>query len=178
MSGSINNFGTWELVGGTISLTTNFCSDIPLDSFVVGKIKPAFLQKLRHRATKPFAYRIVLSFSPMVFLPVHSMYWPTWLQRLMLQISFLRWVRVRFRVTVYTQPAVGVYGDSTPVDCFRWDLRGIYQFYVIYMWLHFDIYIDVLCVPAYWSRDGTDTQRLDSFWVGTLQRWYQSTCWL
>jgi len=116
-------FGTWELVGGTISLTTNFCSDIPLDSFVVGKIKPAFLQKLRHRATKPFAYRIVLSFSPMVILPVHSMYWPTWLQRLMLQISFLRRVRVRFRVTVYTQPAVGVYGDSTPVDCFRWDFK-------------------------------------------------------
>ena len=36
-----------------------------------------------------------------------------------------------------------------------------YEVYIIlrylYMWLHFDIYIDVLCVPAYWSRDGTDT---------------------
>ena len=40
-----------------------------------------------------------------------------------------------------------------------------YEVYIIlrylYMWLHFDIYIDVLCVPAYWSRDGTVTQRLD-----------------
>ena len=51
------------MVGGTISLTTNFCSDIPLDSFVVGKIKPAFMQKLTHRAIKPFAYRIVFIIS-------------------------------------------------------------------------------------------------------------------
>ena len=92
---------------------------------------------------------------------------------------FLRRVRVRFRVTVCTQPAVGVYWDSTPLTASAEIFKVyIYQFYAIYMWLHFDIYIDVLCVPAYWSRDGTETQRLDSFWVGSLQRWYQSTCWL
>ena len=31
--------------------------------------------------------------------------------------------------------------------------------------------INVLCVPA-WSWDGTATQRLDRFRVGSLQRWY------
>ena len=82
---------------------------------------------------------------------------------------FLRRVRVRFRVTVYTQLAVGVYWDSTPLTASAEIFKVyIYQFYAIYMWLHFDIYIDVLCVPAYWSRDGTETQRLDSFWVGSL----------
>ena len=42
------------MVGGTISLTTNFCSDIPLDSFVVGKIKPAFMQKTQTQSHKAF----------------------------------------------------------------------------------------------------------------------------
>ena len=41
-----------------------------------------------------------------------------------------------------------------------WDFDVIKQ-----VWLHFDIYIDVLCVPA-WSWDGTDTQRLDRIGSG------------
>ena len=36
--------------------------------------------------------------------------------------------------------------------------------------MHFDIYIDVLCVPAYRSRDGTDTQRLDRLRSGCYTR--------
>jgi len=52
--------------------------------------------------------------------------------------------------------------DSTPDYLFPlWLMRYISVLRYLYMWLHFDIYIDVLCVPAYWSRDGTETQRLD-----------------
>ena len=52
--------------------------------------------------------------------------------------------------------------DSTPDYLFPlWLTRYISVLRYLYMWLHFDIYIDVLCVPAYWSRDGTETQRLD-----------------
>ena len=36
--------------------------------------------------------------------------------------------------------------------------------------MHFDIYIDILCVPAYRSRDGTDTQRLDRLRLGRYNR--------
>ena len=81
---------------------------------------------------------------------------------------FLRRVRVRFRVTVYTQLVVGVYWDSTPLTASAEIFKVYISFTLFYMWLHFDIYIDVLCVPAYWSRDGTETQRLDSSWVGSL----------
>ena len=42
------------------------------------------------------------------------------------RVSFIDWV------TVYTQPADGVDGTPHPIVCFRWDLWGIYQFYVIY----------------------------------------------
>ena len=103
------------MVGGTISLTTNFCSDIPLDSFVVGKIKPAFLQKLIHRATKPFAYRLAFiilfygdlagTFNVLTYTAATSYVADTLLRR----------VRVRFRVTVYTQPAIGVIGTPLPL---------------------------------------------------------------
>ena len=87
---------------------------------------------------------------------------------------FLRRVRVRFRVTVYTQLAVGVYWDSTPLTASAEIFKVYISFTLFYMWLHFDIYNDVLCVPAYWSRDGTETQRLDSFWVGSLQEFMYS----
>ena len=69
----------------------------------------------------------------MIFYPsAYSICWPTRLQRLMLQI-FLRRVRVPFRVTVCTQPAVGVYWDSTPFDCFRWDFE-------VYIYISFTLF--------------------------------------
>ena len=77
--------------------------------------------------------------------------------------------------------------DSTPDCLFPLRLmRYISVLRYLYMWLHFDIYIDVLCVPAYWSRDGTDTQRLDRLRsgrymkaIGTTdmtQAWIQACC--
>ena len=46
---------------------------------------------------------------------------------------FLRRVRVRFRVTVYTQVAVGVYWDSTPLTA----SAEIFKVYIsIYAILH------------------------------------------
>ena len=67
--------------------------------------------------------------------------------------------------------------DSTPVWLFPLRLmRYISVLHYLYMWLHFYIYIDVLCVPAYRSRDGTDTQRLDRLRSGRYN-WYPSSWW-
>ena len=109
-------------------------------SFDVGKTNQ--LLRKQNSDTEPQshnAYSIVLSSVLfIVILPVHSMYWPTWLQRLMLQICFFQRVRVRYRVMVYTQPADGVDGTPHPFDCFRWVLWGIYHFtlfiHVIALW--------------------------------------------
>ena len=84
-------------------------------SFDVGKTNQ--LLRKQNSDTEPQshnAYSIVLSSVLfIVILPVHSMYWPTRLQRLMLQICSFWQVRVRYRVTVYTQPTDGVMGLHT-----------------------------------------------------------------
>ena len=110
--------------------------------------------------------------------------WPTWLQRLMLQRSFP--IRSEASIHAWRLPyGVGWtrYSSTLP------------QLYLVYfswvglrpnlLWCNKDsiwescnkfrcdwtlnLCINVLCVPA-WSWDGTATQRLDRFRVGSLQR--------
>ena len=132
-------------------------------SFDVGRTNQ--LLRKQNSDTEPQshnAYSIVLSSVLfIVILPVHSMYWPTRLQRIMLQI-FPRRVRITIQGYGLHSTCRWRWWDSTPDCLFPLRLmRYISVLRYLYMWLHFDIYIDVLCVPAYWSRDGTDTQRLD-----------------
>ena len=132
-------------------------------SFDVGKTNQ--LLRKQNSDTEPQshnAYSIVLSSVLfIVILPVHSMYWPTRLQRIMLQI-FPRRVRnydTGLRSTLNLPMALMGLHTRLIVSAEYYEVYIILRY--LYMWLHFDIYIDVLCVPAYWSRDGTETQRLD-----------------
>ena len=110
----IDNMGT--RIGWWNHLVNNQqCSNILLLALSCCRRKICFTLKL---TTPPaiYAYSLDDIFTPLICdLPAYSICWPTRLQRLMLQIFFLRRVRVRFRVTVYTQLAVGVYWDSTPL---------------------------------------------------------------
>ena len=104
-------------------------------------------------------------------LPVHSMYWPTGLQRLMLQefSTTSKSYVVGLRSTLNLPLALM---DSTPLCLFPLRLmRYISVLHYLCMWLHFDIYIDVLCVPAYRSRDDTNTQRLGRLRSGRYREW-------
>ena len=67
-----------------------------------------------------------------MILPVHSMYWPTRLQRIMLQI-FPRRVRITIQGYGLHSTCRWRWWDSTPDCLFPLRLmRYIYQFYVIY----------------------------------------------
>ena len=82
---------------------------------------------------------------------------------------FLRRVRVRFRVTVYTQLAVGVYWDSTPLTA----SAEIFKVYISFTLFTCDctlIYTLMYCVCQH-TDPGMEqnTQRIDLFSVGSLQ---------
>ena len=123
-----------------------------------------------------------------MILLVHSMYWPTRLQRLMLQICSFRRVRVRYRVTVYTQPADGVDGTPHPFDCFRWVLWGIYHFtlfiHVIALWyIHWCTVCASILIQGWhsnteaWPSEVGSLQMVSSFeWFEWLDLAHVHTC--
>ena len=103
-------------------------------SFDVGKIKPAFMQN----KTQTQSYKAILHIEYFIicFLLLWSCRYIQCTDLHGCNISccryFFRRVRLWYMVTVYTQLADGVDGTPHPTICFRCDLWGIYQFYVIY----------------------------------------------
>ena len=148
----------WEWIELGLPTHSMLYSSGRIISFILGKT--SFMQKLNLELSTSQIACTIGSLFLWCALPVHSMYWPTGLQRLMLQEfsttskSYVAGLRSTLNLPLALM-------DSTPLCLFPLRLmRYISVLRYLYMWLHFDIYIDVLCVPAYRSRDGTDTQRL------------------
>ena len=102
-------------------------------SFDVGKTNQ--LLRKQNSDIEPqshIAYSIVLSSVLfIVILPVHSMYWPTRLQRIMLQI-FPRRVRITIQGYGLHSTCRWRWWDSTPVWLFPLSIMRYISFYVIY----------------------------------------------
>ena len=173
--------GLWDIGWRNHVVVDNSVVKTPDYFFVVGKIKPAFTQKLSHRATEPqshIAYRIVFSSAFLIMiLPVHSMYWPTRLQRIMLQ-DFLRRVSfvVGLRSTLNLPLALMGLHTRLTVSAETYEVYNSFTLliHVIALWyIHWCTVCASILIQG-WHR----YTEAWPFEVGSLQRWYQSTCWL
>ena len=149
-------------------------------SFDVGKTNQ--LLRKQNSDTEPQshnAYSIVLSSVLfIVILPVHSMYWPTRLQRIMLQNYFYdEWVSlVGLRSTLNLPMALMGIHTRLFVSAETYEVYISFTLFihVIALWY---IHWCTVCASILIQGWHGYTEAWPSE-VGSLQIWYQSTCWL